>query len=833
MSFARVFATLIISLLSITMAGAWTPLAVEDDVLVRMPGTQPTDGVTLEAPNRCLNCHKGYDPLNDPGTLWAGSMMAQAARDPIFWATMTVAMQDAIWAIGNPNATDICERCHFPQGWLEGRSDPTNASLMTGSDYDGIHCDFCHTAYDPFFADTYDGTRESSDWEGYWDEAGNTGPGSGTLAQNEADTTRAEDTTEAGALTQMDGRPLFEAERPANTEYDEAGSGQFYNSTGAAKRASFADAGAKHKMLYSRFHKSRYYCATCHDVSNPVLANLGAANLPDLNPGALITEQHPAYAYFHVERTFSEFMLSAFGRGDGAPTNADFQAQGGADVTFVSKCQDCHMKDSNAVAANKGSAVLRPEGSTAHPQSGMPHHDLMGGNSWITWILASLDPNGPVYDPRNVELLDQGPAALTLDLDAGNSPKQNGNELKAASDRALAQLGMAGTLKNLAYNGLTGEFKFRVQNNTGHKLISGFPEGRRMYLNIRAYDDADALIYEVNPYDSAAGTLKSMPASPTLGANEVFMDALVYESHPSSTLTGEDHTFHFVLADGRAKDNRIPPVGFDAANAAERHSLPVNPATHLPDIDFFTAEEYAGGYDDQSVSIAPGAARVEATLYYQGTSREFVEFLRDEINGTGSTLSSPTPSGEPVAYIIQSDPFFNQLRAWGDTIWELWWHNHGLDGEGTPLPGIVPVAMTSASTTPLPVINVAVSINDGKAIHPHHDGGPSAISGLNDLIDVAVLTTSTASGDSNDFDATEVNPTSVRFATNNALDTDGAALIADADGDGDADAGFEFLTGDTGIACTDTTASLVGETYVGAPIAGTVDIDTDCDAQCH
>ena len=92
MSFAHVFATLIISLLSITMAGAWTPLAVEDDVLVRMPGTQPTDGVTLEAPNRCLNCHKGYDPLNDPGTLWAGSMMAQAARDPIFWATMLSAI---------------------------------------------------------------------------------------------------------------------------------------------------------------------------------------------------------------------------------------------------------------------------------------------------------------------------------------------------------------------------------------------------------------------------------------------------------------------------------------------------------------------------------------------------------------------------------------------------------------------------------------------------------------------------------------------------------------------------------------------------------------------
>ncbi len=816
--------SLALSLLTTTVAFAWTPLAVEDDPLVRMPGTQPADGVTLEAPKRCLNCHQGYDPANDPGTLWTGSMMAQAARDPIFWATMTVAMQDAIWAIGNPNATDICERCHFPEGWLEGRSDPTNASAMTGSDFDGIHCDFCHTAYDPFFAETHSGERESSDWIGYWDEAGNTGPGSGTLAQNEADKTLAEDTTEANALTQMDGRPLYTDDKPANENYDEATSGHFYNSTGAEKRASFADAGAKHKMLYSRFHKSRYYCGTCHDVSNPVLANLGASGLPDLNPGALITEQHPAYAYFHVERTFSEFMLSDFGRGDGAPTNADFQAQGGEDVTFVNKCQDCHMPDSYAQGANKGSAVLRPDGSTPHPNSGMPHHDLMGGNSWITWILASLDPNGPVYDPRNAELLDQGPGVLTLDLDAGISPKQQGDKLKAASDRALAQLGMAGTLKNLAYNSLSGEFRFRVQNNTGHKLISGFPEGRRMFVNIRAYDDSDELIYEVNPYDSAAGTLKSMPASPVLSTSEIYLDELVYESHPSSSLTNELHTFHFVLADGRAKDNRIPPVGFDAANAAERHSLPVNPTTHLPDINFFTAEEYAGGYDDQSVSIIPGAARVEATLYYQGTSREFVEFLRDEINGVGGTLSDPTPSGEPVAYIIQTDPFFNQLRAWGDTIWDLWWHNHGLDGEGIPIPGIVPVMMNSASTTPLPVLNVVIGINGGNSIHPHHN---------DDVVPIALLTTSISDGDVIDFDATQTNPASLRFGINGAQDTDTAASIADIDNDGDADARFEFLMGDTGITCTDTTASITGETYMGEPLAGSADIDADCDAGCH
>ena len=116
----------------------WTPLPVADDPLVRMPGTQPNQ-VSIEAPTRCLNCHSDYGGgLAEPGSNWMGSMMAQAARDFVFFSCMTVAAQDSIWAVGRPNATDICERCHFPKGWLEGRSDPTNASLMTGADYDGL-----------------------------------------------------------------------------------------------------------------------------------------------------------------------------------------------------------------------------------------------------------------------------------------------------------------------------------------------------------------------------------------------------------------------------------------------------------------------------------------------------------------------------------------------------------------------------------------------------------------------------------------------------------------------------------------------------------------------
>ena len=204
-----------------------------------------------------------------------------------------------------------------------------------------------------------------------------------------------------------------------------------------------------------------------------------------------------------------------------------------------------------------------------------------------------------------------------------------------------------------------------------------------MFVNIKAYAGG-SLIYEANPYDAANGTLKGLdyPYQPdpngvlqspdSIGANEAYVDELVYEMEPNSTLTNEEKTFHFALATGRYKDNRIPPKGFDIANAAARVSVPVWDG--VEDAGLFTADEYAGGYDDVSLTIATGADSVEVNLYYQITSREYIEFLRDEINGTGNLTL------EPSAYVVQSDPFFSQLKAWGDTIWNLWTYNMNVDG---------------------------------------------------------------------------------------------------------------------------------------------------------
>jgi hypothetical protein len=678
-------------------AYAFTPLPVKDDPLVRMPGSQPPpdNNISLESPTRCQNCHAGYDSAVEPGFNWQGSMMAQSARDFLFFSCLTVAAQDSTWAIGRPNATDICERCHFPKGWIEGRSDPTNASLMTGSDYDGVQCDFCHNKFDPFFEGTHEGTREGNDWLNYWDETNL----SSTPSQTAADNTYNVDKNLALNILLFNGGQFYGANSfPFNyPDYSENASGQYFLSGTRDKRASFADANARHPMLYSRYHKSKYFCDTCHDVSNPILANylLGGVT-PDKTRAdftgttkTLWSENHSASSYFHVERTFSEFMLSAYGQQGGAPGIGPFAP----DVfntsysnNYIAKCQDCHMRDVVGKGCKLKDGVVRTGDpsttqSIEHPNSGQPLHDMTGGNAWVSYVLASAITGSPNYDATNAQLLNQGSSVLTLDL--GQGLGIDPVALLAGVDRAKQQLLLAASIQNANYDSSTGVLSFRIQNQTGHKLISGFPEGRRMFVNIKAYNADNQLIYEVNPYDYAAGTLKGLnynyqpgiPAPPApLGINEVYVDKLVYEAHPSSTLTGEDkQTFHFALATDRYKDNRIPPKGFRIDEAAARLAQPRWDGADDP--GYFTADEYAGGYDDVAIDIPSGAAYVEINLYYQTTSREYVEFLRDEINGNPDNMTLPAS-----AYIVQTDPFFSQLKAWGNTIWQLWTHNMNVDG---------------------------------------------------------------------------------------------------------------------------------------------------------
>jgi hypothetical protein len=659
-------------------------MPVADDPLLRMPGTQPNQ-VSVLSNRLCDECHVSW-PIYKPNDVfrnWRGSMMGQAARDFLMFACVAVAGQDSAWALGNPNAVDICERCHFPRGWLEGRSEPPNISAMTGSDYDGVQCSFCHIMGDPFFTTTYNGTREGNDWAGYWDEQNNPSLEAFFRSQPNADITLLADRAWSPMIALFNTDPFYVNFNPFSALYTENAAGQYFVSPefdvrrGPVADSFYPDHGS-HPRYYSRYHKSKFFCSTCHDVSNPALANLPYINQTP-GPGASIlhTERYPAYSYFHVERTFSEFRLSAYDQQGGAPGVGPFAPtrwNTSKPGNYIAACQDCHMRDVTSWSCDDG--PVRPTGSPEHPNSGMDKHDMTGGNIWVPTVLASTIRDSSNYDATNAALLNQGPLVLTLDFSQGTfvKDKKYAQSLLLAANRARLNLRRAATIQNVRYNPTTGRVAFRIRNNTGHKLISGFPEGRRMFVNIKAFNGAN-LIWEVNPYDYTVGTLKGLSkssSSPPLGPNEQYVDQLVYEVHPKSSITNEDETFHFVLATGRSKDNRIPPKGFRIAEAAARLSEPVYNNVSAP--DYFTAAEYAGGYDALNLRIAQNATRVEVRLYYQTTSREYIEFLRDEINGTGN-LTLPAS-----AYIIQTNPFFSQLKAWGDTIWQLWDNNKNIDG---------------------------------------------------------------------------------------------------------------------------------------------------------
>ena len=152
-----------------------------------------------------------------------------------------------------------------------------------------------------------------------------------------------------------------------------------------------------------------------------------------------------------------------------------------------------------------------------------------------------------------------------------------------------------------------------VTNETAHKLPSGYPEGRRIWINVKAYETHGTLVYQSGAYDAATGVLTHDS------------DLKIYEIKPGissglSPVVGlpAGPSFHFVINDTVYFDDRIPPRGFTNAAFTAIQSPPV-------------AYAYEDGkYWDEKTYVLPAEAKfVEVTLYYQSTSKEYIEFLRD------------------------------------------------------------------------------------------------------------------------------------------------------------------------------------------------------------
>jgi hypothetical protein len=643
---------------------------------IQLPGTQPMEVANLESPGRCDNCHTGYndqttaaagdgEPQDEPVTGWRGAAMGNAGRDPVFWATMAIAEQDF------DGSGDLCLRCHSTGGWYAGRSTPTDGSGLAASDSDGVDCDACHLMTNP----------DNSEHIGVMNS-----PFLANCSVDPAVPDKSCDSISEGFY----------------------GSGMLSLWAGGDKLGPYQPTVARHQYMQSKFHRDVDYCGTCHDVSNSAVGDLAPGN--GTQPGAphVVSSQdfhggapnlggpveekaafnNPPYAYGIVERTFSEYKSSAM------PTTlvsaftslpSDLQVTGGSlattyqaalvagtggnyedgDPRFFS-CQSCHMRPTNSAGANKNNARIRPD---------LPRHDHTGGNYWLADMIKYQDSKGHLRLGG-----DLSPAQITaIDL---------------AQLRAVEHLQQAASLQ------VDGN-SLKVINLTGHKLITGYPEGRRMWLNIKWYDGSNELVREDGAYgplfdDSGQPVLVENPANELDVQVESILDlhdpnTRIYEAHYSMTsewaatlvatgkpaslvlnfdrYSGEvdatlgdlasqpagsyQDTFHFALNNVVTRDNRIPPYGMQYDLAKKRNVLPV-PADQYGNPGAGGVYQYWDQVDLNALK-PENAVSAAITLLYQGTTWEYIQFLDEANNGT-----DPAEGGN--AFL--GDEGENMLEAW-------------------------------------------------------------------------------------------------------------------------------------------------------------------------
>ena len=529
-------------------------------------GTQPGMlNVEIFTQESCIICHGYVDPENvEVAPNWMGSMMAQAARDPVFYAGLAIANQDVAFS------GDLCIRCHTPRAWVDGRADPPDGSALLDEDRDGVNCHTCHRMVDPIFKP---GISPEEDVE---------------------------------ILAAIDPLPI----RP--------GSGNYIIDPEDRRRGPFIidDPEPPHGVptLFSPFHKTSELCATCHDVSNPLFERQpdGTYVLGSLDMEHSTGDQ---YDMMPIERTYSEWLNSDY------PFGVDAGGRFGGTIEdgIVSTCQTCHMPRREGRGCIFEDYELRPD---------MPKHDFAGANTWVLGTLVDLWPEDTL---------------LSDDL------------LTAGQDRIFEMLELAATLE-AEQDG--GTLMVTIINETGHKLPTGYPEGRRMWLNVEYYDEFGELIAERGAYDLDEALL-------TTGDTKVY-EMLVGVDAAVSAATGvpEGPSFHLVLNNVILQDNRIPPRGFTNA-AYEEAGAPIVGADY-PDGQY---------WDNTGYILAQGAASATVNLYYQTSSREYIEFLRDEnvTNDWGDILSQEWEThgkSEPflmATATVSLDPF-----ASGD---------HDLDGD--------------------------------------------------------------------------------------------------------------------------------------------------------
>jgi hypothetical protein len=477
-----------------------------------VPGTQmgDVDAAAYVSPAVCAGCHGGAFIPSAPHSTWKASLMANAGRDPLFFAQLATASQDV------PGVGYYCLRCHVPMAVATERAAFGTEAALSGVDRDGVSCLFCHSMVDPL----------------------------------------------AGGADAVTGDQAILSALADPPKY--YGNAAFVLDPSWLRRGPYLDAVPPHRATYSKFVERSEMCGTCHDVGNVRVARLADGTYQYVAKGQGAPNADPT-AQFPLERTYTEWKLSAFANG-GVDGGGVFGGDAGPAV--MRTCQDCHMPRVSAQGC--AFAGTRPT---------LARHELAGASSWVLRIIgkqypAEVDPVAIAEGEANAVAMVQRAATLSLSVDATS-------------------------------------LRVRVENRSGHKIPTGHIEGRRMWIGVVFTDEAGAVVSEAGKWDPATGDLDAH-------ATTVFeMHVGLSPAAAAKTGLAAGVTTHMALADLVVKDNRIPPLGFSnsayEAAAAGAVGATYADGQNWADVDFV---------------LPPGARRARAPLWYQTVTREYVDALK-------------------------------------------------------------------------------------------------------------------------------------------------------------------------------------------------------------
>jgi len=462
----------------------------------------------------CQLCHTfdnampaAAEPRYAPFYGWQGSLMANAARDPIFWAGVALADQD------HPGETVECVRCHSPRAYLEGRGDATSIDQLTTADLEGVGCELCHRM------------------------------------------------TDQGAL--------------GNAQYavdDVLGPDGLVPRRGPWSYTDGASA-PPHDWMLDGFLGSSQLCGTCHDVTTP------RERLDD--------DGNPTGMLFNEQRTYSEWAGSAL-----AQPGEDFRS-----------CQDCHMPAVSDVPGCQDRV-----NQTSHPTGGR-RHDLVGANRFMVELLRAEygnDGTGLINDFFFEQTLDRMDELLATAATL---------ELQGPPDVHLGE-------------GLS-DLQATVTNESGHKLPTGYSEGRIMWLEVVARY-GDQVMWTSGQYVEGEGPEDDAQLRSYRG---------VADQHATGI------TMHILLDDHWVEDTRIPPRGLvpnpETDPVGDRYELQGDGT--WPNFDV-VQYAFPGMVDVQDAT--PGDATddvldVSVRLLYLVNTPEYVQLLADDnvTNEAGSDVA--------------------------------------------------------------------------------------------------------------------------------------------------------------------------------------------------